>query len=75
MLLLNSWEILERAGIEMTKRYFNDHDVIKNIIGELISITKDPDWPEDFREEIKFSLLEIKDDIDRTILLQETEEE
>ena len=43
-------------------------DNLKEIIAELLQVIKDNSYPEDFRLEIKHGLIDIKDEIDRTLL-------
>lgn len=45
-----------------------DFDNIQSTISELYSLTKDDQYPKLFRDRLKLQLIEIKKDIDTTIL-------
>lgn len=44
------------------------HETNKTIISELISVTKDPSYPKEFRDEIRFSLIEEREKLEANII-------
>jgi len=49
----------------------NQHELCKAIVSELIDVSKDESYPVEFREDIRYELNELKDDVERTIALYE----
>lgn len=46
-----------------------EHEFCMDILRELIEIQRNQDFPEDFRLEIRERLLDLKDELERIILL------